>query len=58
MPWLAQNDHFEKNLMLFGHFELHFCSYEGRGNGKLHNGSPKGNYKEKLPWLAQIDNFQ
>ena len=27
-----------KNLMLFGHFEVHFRSYEGSENGKLKKG--------------------
>ena len=40
-----------KNLMLFGHSEVHFWSYEGSENGKLKKVSPKGNYKEKcLGW--------
>ena len=37
--------------MLFGHYEVHFWSYEGSENGKLKKDSPKGNYKENcLGW--------
>jgi hypothetical protein len=35
----------------FGRFGVHYWSYDGSENGKLHTGSPKGNYKENcLGW--------
>ena len=38
-----------------GRFEIHYWSYDGSANGKLHTASPKGNYNENcLGWHRMI----